>query len=153
MDGQVRLSSRQNTPFRDVRGSPGHPERGLNLILTFHPYKELVEKRELKEDVSFRRVVRKVSVDMILEAVGKVAGCGKEHLRTQRRDSRWRAAAGLLLCKYGGMTQRDAARILGLKCGSAVSVQVRKLREKVAEDSEMRMALTRLERRLAAKQR
>ena len=116
-------------------------------------YKELVERREQKEDVSFRRVVRKVPVDMILEAVAKVAGCGNEHLTTRRRDSRWRGVASLLLCKYGGMTQREAAKILGLKCGSAVSVQVRKLREEVAGDGEMSMAFARLDRKLAAKQR
>ena len=116
-------------------------------------YKELVEKREQKEDVSFRRAIRKVPVDLILEAVAKVAGCGKEHLTTRRRDSRWRGVASLLLCKYGGMTQREAAKILGLKCGSAVSVQVRKLREKVAGDGEMSMAFARLDRKLAAKQR
>jgi hypothetical protein len=115
-------------------------------------YKELVEKREQKEDVSFRRVVRQVPVDMILEEVAKVAGCGKEHLTTRRRDSSWRGVAGLLLCKYGGMTQREAARKLGLKCGSAVSVQVRKLRAKVAKDNKLSTALDRLDRKLAAKQ-
>ena len=55
--------------------------------------------------------------------------------------------------KYGGMTQREAARILGLKCGFAVSVQVRKLREKVAGDCEINRAIARLDRKLAAKQR
>ena len=116
-------------------------------------YKELVEKRDQKEDVSFRRIIRKVPADTILEAVARIAGCGKEHLTTRRRDSSWRCVAGMMLCRYSGMTQREAARSLGLQCGSAISVQMRKLKEKAAGDSKMRMAIARLDRKLAARQR
>ena len=60
------------------------------------------------------------------------------------------SAAAMMLCKYGGITQRDAARTLGVQCGSAISVQVRKLKEKAAGDSEMSAAIARLDRNLAA---
>jgi len=39
------------------------------------------------------------------------------------------AMCGRSVALHSGMTQRKAARVLGLGCGSAVSVQVRKLRE------------------------
>ncbi|MEI6809898.1 MAG: transposase [bacterium] len=116
-------------------------------------YRELVDGREKKEDASFRRIVWKIPADEILEAVAKAAKCRKEHLTTRRRETRWRSVTGLLLCKYGGMTQREAATILGLQCGSAVSAQLRALRETLIGDVEMSRALAGLNRKLSAKQR
>jgi len=57
------------------------------------------------------------------------------------------------LCKYGCMTQREAAMILGLKSGVAVSCQLRKLREILADDGDIRGVVAWLDRTLSAKQR
>jgi len=58
-----------------------------------------------------------------------------------------------MLCKYGCMTQREAAMILGLKSGVAVSCQLRKLREILVDDGDIRGVVAWLDRTLSAKQR
>lgn len=116
-------------------------------------YRELVDKRAMKEDVSFRRTIRQIPVDTILDAVAKAAGMRKECLAERSRDSRWRAVAGCMLCKYGGLTQREAAKVLGLKSGVAVSCQLRNLRRILDSEGEMRQVVDRLDGKLAAQQR
>jgi hypothetical protein len=69
-----------------------------------------VEFGRAKEDVSFRRVARVAPVEKILEVVVSVSGVAREALFEQQRDCRWRAAASRMLCRYGGLTQREAAR-------------------------------------------
>ncbi|MEI6972266.1 MAG: transposase [bacterium] len=116
-------------------------------------YREMVDKRAMKEDVSFRRTIRQVPADTILDAVARAAGTRKESLAERSRDSRWRAVASCMLCKYGGMTQREAAKVLGLKSGVAVSCQLRNLRKILAAGGAMRKVVDRLDSKLAAQQR
>jgi putative transposase len=116
-------------------------------------YRELVEGREQKEDVSFRKTIRSVPADVILDAVAGAAGVRREYLTERRRDSTWRAVASCMLCKYGCMTQREAAKMLGLRSGVAVSCQLTKLRELLANSSDISRMVARLDRKLAAKQR
>ncbi|MEI6809539.1 MAG: transposase [bacterium] len=116
-------------------------------------YREQVEKRSMQEDVSFRRIIRQVPANTILEAVARAAGIRTESLAERSRDSRWRAVAGCMLCKYGGMTQREAAKVLGLKSGVAVSCQLRHLRELLTAGDELKKVVERLDRKLAAQQR
>ena len=116
-------------------------------------YRELVEGREKKEDVSFRQTIRRVSEDVILDAVARTAGVRKEYLTERHRGSMWRAVASSMLCKYGCVTQREAAKILGLRSGVAVSCQLTKLRELLANDGDISRIVARLDRRLSVKQR
>lgn len=45
-----------------------------------------------------------------------------------------RSAAAKMLCKYAGLTQRGAAKVLNIQSGSAVSNQLRKL-NRIVDDS------------------
>ena len=90
-------------------------------------YAELLGQRDIQEDVSFRRVKKKIEPEKIFKAVARAAGVKKEQLLSRRRDSTLRAVASRMLCRHGGLTQRDAARALGLRTGVAVSCQLRNL--------------------------
>ena len=58
--------------------------------------------------------------------------------------------AARMLCKYAGLTQRDAAQVLGVNSGAAVSSQQRKLAELMTGDRTLRRRVTAIESRLAA---
>lgn len=109
-------------------------------------YWELLEKRGVHEDVSFRRIGHHLDTDLILEAVAKRAGIGPESLLVRRRDSMWRAVASWMLSKYGGRTQREVAAILGAKTGVAISCQLKKLRRRLVEDVALRAHVDKIEK-------
>jgi len=118
---------------RSVRsiGSDGFRER------IDDEYRTLVAGRDVAEDVAFRRVGRMLPVETILEAVASAAKVAPEDLRVRRRDSRWRAVASRLLCRYGGLTQRAAAALLGVKSGVAVSCQIKTLSRLMESDDDL----------------
>jgi hypothetical protein len=47
-----------------------------------------------------------------------------------------------MLCDYGGLTQRQAADVLGLRSGAAVSAQLHKLADKLKTDARLRKQMT-----------
>ena len=104
--------------------------------------------REVQEDISFRRVNKKVSPEKILRAVAKACGVAEKALTSHRRDSTVRAVASRMLCRHGGLTQREAARALGLKTGGAVSSQLRHLDDMLRSDHQLRRQVERLHRKL-----
>jgi chromosomal replication initiation ATPase DnaA len=116
-------------------------------------YEELLERQGKREDVSFRRVRGKQTPEAILKAVAKCARVKKEELLVRRRDSGLRAVASRMLCKYGGLTQREAASVLGVKTGVAVSCQLKKLKTLLETDQSMRRLVERLEKRFSTKER
>jgi hypothetical protein len=107
-----------------------------------------VKATRAKEDVSFRRVGHKVPVEKILEVVVSVSGVTSASLFVQQRDCRWRAATARMLCQYGGLTQREAAKTLGMRSGVAVSCQLRRLIERSVRDRALRETIAKLEKRL-----
>jgi len=111
-------------------------------------YRDLLEQRGVQEDASFRRTGRDLDTDLILKSVAKSAGTGQESLLARRRDSTWRAVASWMLCKYGGRTQREVAAILGAKTGVAISCQMKKLKHRLAADTELRSQVDKIEKAL-----
>jgi hypothetical protein len=109
-------------------------------------YRALLEKRRVREDVSFRRVTGVLSGERILDVVAGGVGVERGALLVQQRDCRWRAVAARMLCRYGGLTQRAAASLLGLRTGVAVSCQLRRLAELLESDQGLQKALRRIER-------
>ena len=61
-------------------------------------------------------------------------GIDEEQLYQRKRNSFVRPVAAKMLCKYAGLTQRGAAKVLNIQSGSAVSTQLRKL-NRVVDDS------------------
>lgn len=113
-------------------------------------YQELLADHRKPEDVSLRREGReRVPVEQILQAVARAAKVDRRTLVTRQRDSRWRAVTAKLLCTAGGLTQREAAAVLGLKTGVAVSCQLKLLSRLTTEDAVFRKTVERLSRQLA----
>ena len=111
-------------------------------------YRNLLDQQGVPEDASFRQVGRHLETAVILNAVAKRAGIGQEELLGRRRDSTWRAVASWMLCKYGGRRQREVAAILGAKTGVAISCQLKKLRHRLAADSELHSQVKKIEKAL-----
>ena len=111
-------------------------------------YRELVGGRRVVEDVAFRRAVNALSVEQILQTVAAAAKLKPEALTVRRRDSRWRAVASRMLCRHGGLSQRDAAALLGVKTGVAVSCQNKKLTCLLQVDKKFAQAVRGVELRL-----
>jgi len=111
-------------------------------------YRERLKQRGVQEDASFRRTGRNLDTELILEAVAKQAGIGREYLMERRRDATWRAVASWMLCKYGGRTQREVATILGAKTGVAISCQLKKLRRRLSADAKLHSQIEKIEKAL-----
>lgn len=108
-------------------------------------YREQLENRGVREDISFRRIGKELDAEVILKLVAQRAGIEREKLRDRKRDATWRSVAGFMLCKYGGRTQREIAAILGVKTGVAVSCQLKNLKGKLAADAGLREQVAAIE--------
>jgi putative transposase len=118
-----------------------------------HEYRTLVAQQKVTEDVAFRRLGQVVTPARILEAVASAAKMTPDELRIRRRDSRWRAVASRLLCRYGGLTQRAAASLLGVKTGVTVSCQLKALGRLMEADGRFSQTVERLEQCLEREMR
>lgn len=116
-------------------------------------YRTLVAKRRVLEDVSFRQMRQALSVDTILAVVAASAGVDVKDLAKRRSDGRWRAVAARMLCQYGGLTQRAAAPLLGVRTGAAVCCQLLKLPQLHKSDAVLHSVVGQIEKRLDRQQR
>ena len=69
----------------------------------------------------------------------------------RRRDSVLRGAASRCLCRYAGLTQREAAGVLRVGSGAAISHQLKNLAEELPKNGRLSRRLDEAERRLKAK--
>jgi putative transposase len=113
-------------------------------------YEGLLKGRSRTEDVAFRRTVAHVPADRILQVVSKSLGVDRASLLHRQRDSLDRAVTARMLCEYGGLTQRQAADVLGLRSGAAVSAQLQKLPGRLNEDPHLRKQVARIAAQLKA---
>lgn len=112
---------------------------------------DLIRQQRRPEDASFRRMGGVVPVPDILKALCEELGTDAEGLRRHRKGSHVRPIAAKALCRYGGLTQREAAEVLGLGTGAAVSVQLKWLKRAAETSEETKLLLTRLDARLATR--
>jgi len=129
------------TASRLCLGSPQFRER----VRTW--YEDLLHGQARPEDAAFRRAGRRVSAERILDIVCRELEVPREELLTRRRDCLPRAVAARMLCDWGALTQRQAADVLGLGSGAAVSLQLRRLADELPSNAPLR---TRVDRILAA---
>ena len=111
-------------------------------------YQALIQGRATAEDASFRHITEPVPVALILRTVAEILEVEVEALRQRRRNSPLRAVAARMLMRFGGQTQRQAAAHLNMGTGGAVSAQVRKLPERMAQDRRLRRKVSTIEQRL-----
>lgn len=101
-------------------------------------YRRLFETKVHQEDIAFRRDGKVLSVDEILTVICGRLGAKREMLFCRRRNSFDRAIASRMLCDHGGLTQREAARVLGIRTGSSVSRQLNKLAREIESNRSLR---------------
>ncbi|MBL7076707.1 MAG: transposase [Kiritimatiellae bacterium] len=111
---------------------------------------DLVGRYRKREDVNLRHALESVAPKQVLEVAAEIMGVDPEAFRVRRRNSVLRGVAARMLCKYTGLTQRDAAQVLGLSSGAAVSSQQKKLAGLMTEDRKLRRRVADIESRLAA---
>jgi REP element-mobilizing transposase RayT len=111
-------------------------------------HQEAVRKAARPEDASLRRSRPWRTVQETLGAVAAVLGIAEENLRERHRGSLARAAAAWALVRYAGLTQRSAAVALGLGTGAAVSHQLARWQEVIAQGQEWETFIGELDRKL-----
>ncbi len=109
---------------------------------------ELTRSRNIKEDVSFRKIEQKIPVETVLVLVSKELEIVQESLFHRQRGTYNRAIAARMLCNYCGLSQREAAGILHLNTGAAVSYQQRVLEEAMPRDRRLRKKIEQIEKLL-----
>ena len=116
-------------------------------------YQELAGIRGGSEDISFRRITEPLPSQEVLELVAGTLSVEVDAFRQRRRNSLLRAVAAHFLCRYAGLTQRDAAAVLGVGSGAAISHQLRKLATVLSGDARLRRLLRQAEQRLEERRR
>jgi len=112
-------------------------------------YEELIQSRDRKEDISFRRDAGCHSIDEVLTAVLDILDVPQEAIAHRCRDSMTRPVIAYALCHYAGCTQRSVAETMSLSSGAAVSLQLKKLNEQLESDGELRRIMAKVRRRLS----
>jgi putative transposase len=105
-------------------------------------YDRLLRRGRRTEDVAFRRTATRVPVKRVLQAVSEGLGVSQASLLERRRDSLDRAVTSRMLADYAGLTQREAAEVLGLRSGAAVSIQRRRLTQRLKKDRRLARRVT-----------
>ncbi len=109
---------------------------------------ELIGRYKRQEDVSLRHIRAHVAPERVLAVAGEVMGVEPNGFKVRRRNSALRAIAARMLCKYAGLTQRDAAEVLGMNSGAAVSSQLQKLSLLMEGDRKLSRQVIEIESRL-----
>ena len=111
-------------------------------------YQKRVAESRQPEDASFRNIRNALDKTTVLAALSKVFKTPEECFRRRRRDSALRGVAARCLCKHAGLTQREAAAVLGMCSGAAVSHQLRKAAGLLQSDPKLRDMVAELDRML-----
>jgi hypothetical protein len=69
-------------------------------------------------------------------------------LKTSAMNSMVRPVAAYALCAHSGLTQRQAAEVMRLRSGVAVSLQIKKLHEQIESNKKLRDIMANLTNRL-----
>jgi len=108
----------------------------------------LLTGRKRKEDALLRRRVGRLTTDQILAEVCRELKIERREIAQRQRGNWARPLAAMMLSKYGGLTQRDIAEEMCLSTGSAVSFQVRKLKESLTSDKHLLETVSRIDKAL-----
>lgn len=111
-------------------------------------YGRLKESLGSEEDVSFRRHGVIKDARSIVSIMSRMFGVSDDDMRRQMRGVAARPAAAHMLCKHAGLTQREAGRRLGYGTGSAVSHQLKRLREELASRGKVARLVERAEKEI-----
>ena len=96
------------------------------------------------EDVAFRRVVMPLNTSVVLSEAARVFGVEPEAFEQRRRHSDLRSVIARCLIQHAGCTQREAAELLGVGTGAAVSLQIKRLRQREKRNHKLAKIIRRL---------
>jgi len=100
-------------------------------------YADRVRACNRKEDASFRGArARVLKPEAILGVVSEALGLRGGWV-TERGPGLGRCVAAAMLGKYGGLSQRETAKFVGVGTGAAVSFQLRRLEAALVEDKDL----------------
>ena len=143
MDAAFIETKRQS---RFCIGSDERQERAQAMYL------ERVQKHDKKEDVSFCRMGSYQSIDQVLSTALVVLEVPVEALSHRSMNSMLRPVVAYALCRYAGCTQRKVAEVLGLQSGVAVSLQIKRLHERMKSDKQLQGLMEQLNHQLTLKE-
>lgn len=113
-------------------------------------YRQLRDDMDSQEDVSFRRESHFCDPDAVVLEAAKAFKVTEADMTRQMRGTWARPVAAHLLCKLVGMSQREAGERLGYGTGAAVSRQLKRLRQALAEDIALAQRVRKIESRILA---
>ncbi|MDP6635716.1 MAG: transposase [Phycisphaerae bacterium] len=106
--------------------------------------------RRRAEDVTLRRRSRRLSPERVIEIVCGRLGADREDVGRRQRDSLLRPIVAKMLCRYSGLTQRQAGEFLNLSTGAAVSIQLKTLAAAAASKGKLRKQLVAIDKAIKA---
>ena len=136
-----------------VESGIAETDRDLQRILTMSPlaigseefmhwvrgmHDKLSGGRRRTEDVTLRRRSRRLAPERVIEIVCGQFGVERDEVVRQRKGSLLRPITAKMLCRYSGLTQRQAGEFLNLSTGAAVSLQLKALSSAAAASSKIR---------------
>ncbi len=111
-------------------------------------HNKLSRKHNKPEDVSFRRITEPLKPREVLKVLAEELSTAEEEFKKQRRNSMLRGIAGRYLCRYAGMSQREAAEMLDVRSGAAISKQARRLAAALPRKRNLRRQIANIEEKL-----
>ena len=135
---------------RIMSGSPLAigPEEFVHWVRGMHD--KLSGKHRRTEDGTLRRRSRGLAAERVIEIVCRQLGADREEVIRQRKDSLLRRITARMLCRYSGLTQRQAGELLHLSTGAAVSMQLKALAAAGAAKGKLRKKLTAIDKAICA---
>lgn len=111
-------------------------------------YEKRVRECGSPEDAALRRRRALVESSRIIDCVGKELGLEAGWERRQRHDLA-RPILASMLCRYGGLSQREVAPVLGMATGAAVSLQLKRVESARAGSREIARQVERIDNAIA----
>jgi len=102
------------------------------------------------EDVTLRRRSRRLAAERVIEIVCSRLGAERQDVVRRQRGSLLRPIVAKMLCRYSGLTQRQAGECMGLSTGAAVSIQLKTLAAAATPRSKVRRQLTAIDKAIQA---
>ena len=102
------------------------------------------------EDVALRRVSPLADSETVLGVVCRHLGAERANVFRRQRGSILRPVVARCLCRYAGLSQRDAASLLRLRTGVAVSHQLTRLKVQIDEDHQRAATVKRIDEEIQA---
>ena len=107
---------------------------------------KLPGKHRRTGDAARRRRSRRLPARRVIEIVCRKLGADRAEVARRQRDSLLRPITARMLCRYSGLTQRQAAKFLNLSTGAAVSIQLKTLAAAAAAQGKLRRQLTAIDK-------